>query len=84
VGEFSLAVTFRNVEDHFTWAFVGVYSPNSVRDKGLIWDELVVYSASGTCLGAVGDVIVSRFLSESLGEACLCPAMVEFFDFIFY
>ena len=31
-----------------------------------------------------GDVNVSRFLSERLGEARLCPAMMEFFDFIFY
>jgi hypothetical protein len=24
MGEFSFVVAFRNVEDHFTWAFVGV------------------------------------------------------------
>jgi hypothetical protein len=40
VGKFSLALTFRNVEDHFTWAFVGVYGPNYDRDRGLLWDEL--------------------------------------------
>jgi hypothetical protein len=33
VGEFSLADPFRDVEDYFTWAFVGVYCPNSDRDR---------------------------------------------------
>jgi hypothetical protein len=31
---------FRNVDDHFTWAFVGAYGPNLGRDERLIWDEL--------------------------------------------
>jgi len=29
VGEFTLVVTFQNVDDHLTWAFAGVYGPNS-------------------------------------------------------
>jgi hypothetical protein len=41
VGEFTLVVPFRNVEDQFTWAFMGVYGPNSNRDRRLLWDELV-------------------------------------------
>jgi exonuclease III len=40
VGVFSVAVTFRNVKDHFIWAFAGVYDPNVDRDRRLLWDEL--------------------------------------------
>lgn len=32
-GEFTLAVTFRNVKDQLTRAFAGVYGPNSDRDR---------------------------------------------------
>jgi len=34
VGEFTLAVTFRNIKDHFTWTFTGVYGPNSHGIEG--------------------------------------------------
>ena len=54
VGELSLAATFRNVEDHFTWAFVGVHDPNFDWDRGLFGMSWLVYSAGGTCLGALG------------------------------
>jgi hypothetical protein len=40
VGDFTLAVTFRNIADHSTKAFAGVYGPNSNRDKRLLWNEL--------------------------------------------
>jgi hypothetical protein len=33
------------------------------------------------CIG--GDFNVTRFLSERSGGARYCPAMMEFFDFIF-
>jgi hypothetical protein len=33
------------------------------------------------CIGE--DFKITRFPSERLGEACFCPAMAEFFDFIF-
>jgi hypothetical protein len=35
-----LSVKFRNVEDHFTWAFAGVNGPNFDGDRRLLWDEL--------------------------------------------
>jgi hypothetical protein len=35
VREFTQVVSFKNVEDHFTWAFAGVYGP--IR---IMWDEL--------------------------------------------
>jgi hypothetical protein len=40
VREFTLAVTFRNVEDHYACAFAGVYGPNSDRHRRLLWDKL--------------------------------------------
>jgi hypothetical protein len=41
VGEFTLVVTFRNVEDNSTWALAGVYGPNSDWNRRLLWDEFV-------------------------------------------
>lgn len=33
MGELILVVTFKIVEHHFTWAFAGIYGPNSYRDR---------------------------------------------------
>ena len=35
VGRFSVSCEFKNVVDHFVWAFTGVYGPNSDRDRSL-------------------------------------------------
>jgi len=40
LGEFTLAVSFRNVADWFVSAFAGVYGPNSSINRRLLWDEL--------------------------------------------
>jgi hypothetical protein len=40
VGRFTLAVSLRNVDDHFEWGFVGVYGPNCRVDRRGLWDEL--------------------------------------------
>jgi exonuclease III len=40
LGEFTLAVSLRNVADRFIWAFAGVYGPNSGFDRRLLRDEL--------------------------------------------
>lgn len=40
VGAYTLAVSFKNVVDHSTWAFGGVYGPNSDKDRRLLWVEL--------------------------------------------
>ena len=32
VGSFSVSCKFKNVVDHFVWAFTGVYGPNSDCD----------------------------------------------------
>jgi hypothetical protein len=40
VGEFLVAYSFRNVEDQFSCASVGVYDPNIDGDRRLLWNEL--------------------------------------------
>jgi hypothetical protein len=39
VGEFTLAVSFKNIVDNFVWAFAGVYGLNSGCDRRHLWDE---------------------------------------------
>jgi exonuclease III len=83
LGDFTLAVSFRNVVDRFVWAFVGVYGPNSDMDRNLIWDELagiLSWWSLSWCIG--GDFNAACFPSERSGEGNR-PAMREFFDFIF-
>jgi hypothetical protein len=61
----SLWLSPLEVEDHFTWAFAGVYDPNSHRDRGLIWDELaglLSWWDLPWCIG--GNFNVTRFPSE--------------------
>lgn len=41
VGEYTVACSFRNVENQFTWAFASVYGPNCDCDRSFLWDELV-------------------------------------------
>ena len=41
---FFVSCKFKNVADHFIWAFTGVYGPNSDRDRRFLWEEL-----SGLC-----------------------------------
>ena len=40
VGSFSVSCKFKSVEDQFIWAFAGVYGPNSVGGRRLLWEEL--------------------------------------------
>jgi hypothetical protein len=47
-----------NVEDNFTWAFAGVYGPNSNRDRGLLEMSWLVYLVGGTCLGALRVILM--------------------------
>jgi hypothetical protein len=76
-GVYTMAVTFRNVEDHFTWAFAGVYGPNFDRYRRLLWDKMAnMLSWWNLPWCVVGDFNVTRFPSERLGEARSCPAMM--------
>ncbi|KAG2697380.1 hypothetical protein I3760_07G102700 [Carya illinoinensis] len=40
VGEFLVVCSFSNVEDGFSWGFVGVYGPNVDKSRKLLWDEI--------------------------------------------
>jgi hypothetical protein len=84
VGEPIFACSFRNVEYQFTWAFAGVYGPNSNCDRRLLWDELAGFLNWWNLSWCIeGDFNVTLFHSEKSGEVCFCPVMVEFSDFIF-
>ena len=64
--------------------FTGVYGPNIVRDRGLMWDELAgihCWWDVPWCLG--GDFNVVRFPSERVSASNFSPLMYEFSDFIF-
>lgn len=40
VENFSVACSFKNVEDEWMWAFTGDYGPNLDRERSLLWEEL--------------------------------------------
>jgi hypothetical protein len=84
VEEFILVVTFTNVEDQITWLLRASMDLILIGIEGFFWMSWLVCSTGGICVVHWGDFNVTRFPSDRLGEACLCPAMVEFSDFIFY
>jgi hypothetical protein len=84
VGDYTLAISFRNVADHSTWALTGVYGPNFDRDRRLLWDELAgLHSCWNLPWCIRGDFNVTRFPSERSGAARLSSTMMEFSDFIY-
>ena len=83
MGRFFVSCKFKNVVDDFVWAFIGVYGPNSDRDRRLFWEELVeIHSWWNVpwCIG--GGFNVVRFPSERLGADFFSSAMLDFSDFI--
>jgi hypothetical protein len=65
MGMYTLAVSLRNVEDNFLWAFRGVYGPNDDGERRVLWNEmagLMSWWDSPWCFG--GDFNVVRFPSE--------------------
>jgi hypothetical protein len=40
VGRYTLAVSLRNADDNFMWAFGGVYGPNDAGEMRVLWDEM--------------------------------------------
>ena len=83
VGNFSISCRFKNVNDHFEWAFTGIYGPNLNRNRHLMWEELaglISWWNLPWCLG--GDFNVIRFPSERLGAGRFSRCMYDFSDFI--
>ncbi|XP_050243704.1 uncharacterized protein LOC126692222 [Quercus robur] len=83
VGCFSVSCKFKNVADHFVWAFTGVYGPNSDRDRRFLWEELSGLRSWWDvpwCVG--GDFNVVRFPFEHSGIANFSSTMLQFSDFI--
>jgi exonuclease III len=70
VGRYTLAVSLRNVDDNFLWAFGGVYGPNDDGERRVLWNEmggLMSWWDRPWCFG--GDFNVVRFPSERSGVA---------------
>jgi len=83
VGRYTLALSFRNAEDNFSWAFGGVYGPNDDGERRVLWDEmagLMSWWDRPWCFG--GDFNVVRFPSERSGEGGFTTAMEDFSEFI--
>lgn len=79
IGRFSVCCRFQNVVDQQFWTFSGVYGPNLVRDRSLMWDELAgIQSWWGGpwCLG--GDFNVVRYPSERSGSIGFTSLMAGF------
>lgn len=51
IGEFTIACSFRSLEDHFLWDFAGVYGPNLGSDKSLLQDE---FARNQSCWEVLG------------------------------
>ena len=79
VGHFSASCKFKNVGNHFEWAFSGVYGPNWNNRRRLMREELtrlIGWWDLPWCLG--GDFNIIRFPSERLGAASFSRAMYGF------
>ena len=84
MGSFSVSCKFKSVVDQFAWKFTGVYGPNLVRDRWLLWKELFGLSSWWNipwCVG--GDFNVVRFPSERAGSTIFTATMRDFSDFIY-
>jgi hypothetical protein len=73
VGEFALIVSFRNVEDLSSWAFAGVYNPNSVRDRRILCGELAGLLSWWNLPWCVGVILILPFSSVKGGRSSFMP-----------
>ena len=83
VGEYTVACSFKMVEDNFLWAFAGIYGPNDDTTRQCLWEELagvLSWWELPSCIG--GDFNLSRFPSERSGVSHISSAMRDFSDFI--
>jgi endonuclease/exonuclease/phosphatase family metal-dependent hydrolase len=83
-GRYTVACSFKNVNDNIVWAFGGVYGQNDDGDRRELWDELVGLMSwweMPWCFG--GDFNVVRYPSEKSSISRFSPAMAELSEFIF-
>uniref|UniRef100_A0A2N9HAP6 Reverse transcriptase zinc-binding domain-containing protein n=1 Tax=Fagus sylvatica TaxID=28930 RepID=A0A2N9HAP6_FAGSY len=84
IGCFSISCRFREVASGLDWVFSGVYGPNKVVERRMMWDELAGIAtvwAVPWCVG--GDFNLVRYPSERAGASDLSSSMRDFSDFIF-
>uniref|UniRef100_A0A2N9GXN7 Reverse transcriptase domain-containing protein n=1 Tax=Fagus sylvatica TaxID=28930 RepID=A0A2N9GXN7_FAGSY len=71
-GQFSISCRFKNVQDQFEWAFLGVYGPNVDADRFILWDELAgVRSCPSFVLASKLKVLkedIKKWNKESFGD----------------
>ena len=83
VGHFSVSCKFKNIDDQFEWAFIGVYGPNLNKRRRLMWEELIgLISWCDLPWCIRGDFNIICFPSERLGAASFSRAMYGFSDFV--
>ena len=71
-GSVSVFCKFKSVVDQFVWAVTGVYGPNSVSVRRLLWEELFGLSSWWNVPWCVeGDFNVVRFPFECAGSTVL-------------
>lgn len=84
IGVFSMAVSFKNIEDGWIWALAGVYGPNVDRDRSLLWEELVgLHSLWDLLWVFCGDFNIVLFPSERAGASTSSGAMEAFSELFF-
>jgi hypothetical protein len=84
VGRYTIACSFKNVDDNFVWVFGGCMGRMMMVIGGILWDELVGLMSwweMPWCFG--GDFNVVRYPSEKSGASRYSPAMADFSAFIF-
>lgn len=56
--DYTVAISFTNVEDSYQWSFTGVYSPNTNTERQGMWDELASLCSLWS-LGALREIWMS-------------------------
>lgn len=69
MGEFSVSIKCKSVEDSFRWMFFGVYGPNSTDRRGQMWEELEEVNVEWQCPWVIGgDFNIVRYPFEKSGN----------------
>ncbi|XP_059446449.1 uncharacterized protein LOC132177995 [Corylus avellana] len=83
LGSYVAACSFKNVANGLVWAFAGVYGPNRVNSRRLLWEELAGVMSCWDmpwCIG--GDFNVTLYPSERSRGVYSRATMRDFGEFI--